>query len=357
MLELPTATKKKEDKPLWQPGDEDKLCADFSVLQLKQNFGHYLASQRGYSVHTLDAYRRDLRDWLKFMHEHLGTKVSEEKLVQFEITDFRSWLAWRHRQGYDVASTRRALSGVRSFFEYLSMRHGLKNEAIRHVRSPKDKKALPRALSVDEALEALSRVVEQRHCGAGKLPWIVARDVALFGVLYGCGLRVGETIAITQAQAQALQKTPQLVIMGKGKKERQVPVLPRVVEYLQAYLALVPYDMPPEAEVFRSLRGKKLYAGAVQAMLREVRGAISRIDGRVVLLEDQQAVPEYLTPHALRHSFATHLLQNGTNIRLVQSLLGHESLRTTQRYTAVSDQHMLRSYMQAQAALSESADL
>jgi len=273
----------------------------------------WLAGERRASSHTLDAYARDLSSFCTFLLTHLGGEADLGALGGLKPADFRAFLAARQDEGLSRSSMARLMSTLRGFFKYLD-RHDLgHNPAIGAVKSPRPPKSIPKPLAADEALEALST--------AGELhdePWLAARDVALFTLLYGCGLRLGEALGMAKRD---VPKGDTMVITGKGRKQRMVPVLAVVREAIAKYLSLCPYALAAEGPLFVGARGAKLNPGVVQRQMRRLR----------LLL----GLPDTATPHALRHSFATHLLAGGGDLRTIQELLGHSSLSTTQRYTKV----------------------
>ncbi len=285
-------------------------------------------SDRQGSRHTLAAYERDLAGFLAFLAGHLGAPATLDGLGRLERRDFRAWLAARAERGSSAASTARALSAIRGFFRDLARRGRADNAAIGALRSPRIPKPIPKALSAPEA-EAL--IEEAGGDGAG---WIGSRDRAIVTLLYGCGLRIGEALGLTRAHVADWSAAGggALRVRGKGNKERIVPVLPAVAEAVRDYLALCPFHGGGAAPLFLGARGGKLNPRLVQGMVSRLRLALD--------------LPASATPHALRHSFATHLLAAGGDLRAIQELLGHASLSTTQRYTAV-DAATLRSVYNA----------
>jgi integrase/recombinase XerC len=282
----------------------------------------WLAGEKRASPHTLDGYGRDLAAFLAFLSGHLGGVPDLAALDSLRAADFRAFLAHRGADGLGRASLARGMSTLRGFFRFLD-RHGLvHNPQLAAVKTPRPPKSVPKPLAVDEALEAVS--------AAGELhdePWLAARDVALFTLLYGCGLRLGEALGMNRQDAPSAET---MVITGKGRKQRVVPVLPVVQEAIADYLRLCPYPPTAERPLFVGARGGRLNPGVVQRQMRRLR----------LLL----GLPETATPHALRHSFATHLLAGGGDLRTIQELLGHASLSTTQRYTAVDSAKMRQVY-------------
>ncbi len=285
----------------------------------------WLAEERRASPHTVEAYSRDLATFVAFLAEHLGGAPDLEALESLRPADLRAFLARRTRDGLARSSTARALSVVRGFFRYCE-RNGLARASAAHaVRTPRLPRAIPKPLSVEDAAEAIDKV------GAlSEVPWLAARDAAILTLLYGCGLRIGEALGLKRRDAP-LGET--LRVVGKGRKERLVPVLPVVRAALADYLAACPYDPGPDGPLFLGARGKALDPAIVQRQMRMLRVWLG--------------LPETATPHALRHSFATHLLAAGGDLRAIQELLGHASLSTTQRYTEVETDQLIAVYERA----------
>ena len=273
----------------------------------------WLKTERRVSAHTFDAYARDLAAFLVFMTGHLGDPPGLRAFADFKPADFRSYLAHRANAGISRSSIARGVSTLRNFFRFLERAGDVHNPAIKTVRTPKLPKSVPKALDEDDALAAI------RDAGAAQTePWLAARDTALLLMLYGCGLRIGEALSLTCAQ---IPRAETLRVIGKGRKERIVPVLPVVREAIKAYRKICPFPAASDAPLFVGARGKALNPGVVQRQMRHLRARLG--------------LPETATPHALRHSFATHLLAQGGDLRTIQELLGHASLSTTQRYTVV----------------------
>ncbi|MGE0255468.1 MAG: tyrosine recombinase XerC [Alphaproteobacteria bacterium] len=282
----------------------------------------WLEGVRRASPHTLAAYRRDLDAFLAFVTDHLGAAPTLAALAGLGQRDFRAWLA-RRAAGHKAASTARALAVVRSFFRYLDRSGRAHNPALARIATPRQPKSVPRALAVDAAAEVLDTAAEAEG-------WIGLRDVAVLSLLYGCGLRIGEALGLTR---RVLPLGDRLVVRGKGNKERVVPVLPVVAEAVAAYLAACPHRGVDDAPLFVGARGGALSPRVIQLRVADLRRRLG--------------LPEGATPHALRHSFATHLLGGGGDLRTIQELLGHASLSTTQRYTAVDAAHLLDVYGRA----------
>ena len=301
------------------------LIAEPAVAAAAAGWHDWLAHERRASPHTLDAYGRDLADFLGFLARHAGYPAGLRELGDLGRADFRAYLAERNGRGLKRASTARALSTLRGFFRFLDRAGLVHNAAVAQLRAPKAARSVPRALSEDEARNAVTKVGEM-----SAEAWIAKRDTALLMVLYGCGLRIGEALALDRGQAPTGET---LVVTGKGRKERLVPVLPVVAEAVRDYLAHCPYGPGEDDPLFVGTRGRRLNPGVVQRQVRRLR----------VLL----GLPETATPHALRHSFATHLLAGGGDLRTIQELLGHASLSTTQRYTEVDRAHLMTVYRDA----------
>ncbi len=269
----------------------------------------WLRAERRAASRTVESYAEAVGDFLRFTAGHLGAEPDGRALAALTAADFRAWLAHGAAAGRGAATRARQLAAIRGFFRFLARRHGVINEQLRLVGTPRAKKPLPRALTPPDAAAATE---------ADRL-----RDVALFTLLYGCGLRISEALALDVRAAGA----DVLRVTGKGAKERLVPVLPAVRAALAAWIGAHPAPAP-DAPLFVGARGGRLNPGVAQRALREHR----RLAG----------LPEHATPHALRHSFATHLLAGGADLRSIQELLGHASLSTTQRYTAVDEAALLR---------------
>ena len=292
----------------------------------------WLKSERRAAALSLEAYERDLFAFLAFLAGHQGAAPSLRSLQALERGDLRAWLAQRAGRGLKATSTARALSAVRGFFRFLARRGLVENAAVLGLRNPKLPRAVPKALSEAEAIDALANIGELSN-----EPWIAKRDAALLTLLYGCGLRLGEALSLTRADVKAA-RSGRLTVTGKGRKQRIVPVLAIVAAALDDYLAASPFKHDP---LFLGARGGALHPRIVQDRLQRLR----------LLL----GLPATATPHALRHSFATHLLAGGGDLRAIQELLGHASLSTTQRYTEVDAAGLLAVYEQAHPRAKKSA--
>jgi integrase/recombinase XerC len=295
--------------------DSGGWAAAPDLAEAASAWSRWLAEERRLSAHSLDAYRRDLQGFLSFLTGHLGQPPGMAEIAALKQVDLRAWMAVRHQRGMAKSSTARTLSAVRNFLRWLSRNAHADLSALAGMKGPRTPRALPKAIAADE-LEELRTAVES----ADAEPWIAARDLALLLLLYGCGLRIGEALALKRREAP-LPGAESLRVLGKGRKERLVPVLPVVTEAVAEYLALCPYRPEPDGPLFLGARGKALAPRILQRNLQSLRLRLG--------------LPDWTTPHALRHSFATHLLAGGGDLRTIQELLGHASLSTTQRYTGV----------------------
>ena len=301
----------------------DIVAADVAVYVAQ--WRQYLKSEKRFSPHTLNAYGRDLGFFLTFLADHLGKRPSGPDLEALRVADFRAYLAARRGTGVTGRSAARSLSAVRNFFRFLARRKILRNTAIDAVTSPKIPKSLPRPLDVGSAQDLLDSMGDMTT-----EPWVALRDTAVVTLLYGCGLRISEALNLNRNQAPAGDV---MVIRGKRNRERLVPVLGVVREAIDAYIAACPYALEPDGPLFIGEKGKRLNPGIVQKHMRMVREALG--------------LPPSATPHALRHSFATHLLARGGDLRAIQELLGHVNLSTTQHYTDVDTERLLEVYNSA----------
>jgi len=285
-----------------------------------------LAHRKAFSKHTVTAYTIDIRHFLAFVNRHAGAEVTVAILKAMSLRDFRSWLAARHAENFTMTSTARALSVVRGFFRHLEQQNVLENPAVHHLRTPKLPKSLPKAMSEDQAMASLEQIGMDH-----KQEWVQMRDVALLTLIYGCGLRIGEALALTPSQLP--EGAASLTLTGKGNKQRMVPILPQVHDAIAAYKRACPYALSAKKPLFKGARGKPLQPAIFQKEIRHLRASLG--------------LPDSATPHAFRHSFATHLLAGGGDLRTIQELLGHADLSTTQRYTKVDHERLLSAYSKA----------
>jgi integrase/recombinase XerC len=287
----------------------------------------YLGDERRYSAKTLEAYQRDVRQFLAFLAGHLGGAPSLKELAALTPADVRAFLAARRRAGVGSRSLMRALAGVRGFARYLEKSGKGKVGALSAVRAPKIGKTLPRPLPV----AAARRIAETDLAGDDREPWIATRDAAVLALLYGSGLRISEALGLKRGDFDGARDA--VTVTGKGGKQRMVPVLPQVQKLVADYVALCPYDLPADRPLFVGAKGGPLSPRVIQLAMARLRGALG--------------LPETATPHALRHSFATHLLARGGDLRAIQELLGHASLATTQIYTEVDAERLIEAYRSA----------
>ena len=282
----------------------------------------HLSGERRLSPRTLDAYQRDLDTFGAFLCEHQGGSPDLKALGKLSARDFRAYMASRRRDGLSPRSLARALSAIRTFFDYAKRRWGVDNPALSLVESPKLSRSSPKPVSEEAA--GLLLVETARR---GQPDWVSARDNAVLLLLYGCGLRISEALSLTGSE---LPIGDTLRIAGKGNKTRLVPVLPAVAEAISHYAALCPFPSDGETALFRGIRGGALSARSVQLLMQDLRSRLG--------------LAETATPHALRHAFATHLLAHGGDLRAIQELLGHASLSTTQIYADVESARLLAVY-------------
>ncbi|MEP5152890.1 tyrosine recombinase XerC [Planktotalea sp.] len=289
---------------------------------------HWLETQKslhGASENTIKAYNADTVDFIAFMTEYSGESQGLAALARITTRDMRAWMAATRGTDVGARSLARKLSSVKSFYRWLAEREGFEPTAVLTIRAPKFQKKLPRPLAEDAA-KAMIETVELQTPHA----WVAARDSAVLTLLYGCGLRISEALGLTGADVPLPSS---LRILGKGGKERVVPVLPAAREAVESYIKICPHPMEPNSPLFRGIRGGALNPRAVQEVMAKARM--------------QLGLPATATPHAMRHSFATHLLSAGGDLRSIQELLGHASLSTTQAYTAVDTARLMEVYASA----------
>ncbi|MEM7442593.1 MAG: tyrosine recombinase XerC [Pseudomonadota bacterium] len=285
----------------------------------------WLTVERNLADHTIRAYSSDVAQFLSFVAGHQGGQVSLNVLAGLTLADFRAFQASRAKAGAGATTRARSLSGLRSLIGYLDQ-HGIVHvPGIAGLRPPKRPRTLPKTLTTDDALEMIDLAGS-----SDRRDWIAKRDQALFALLYGCGLRLSEALSLRQRDLP-LGKT--ITVTGKGDKQRMVPVLPMVADLIAHYAKACPFVLERDAPVFRGARGGPLNPAVAERQMRRLRGALG--------------LPDHATPHALRHSFATHLLAEGADLRAIQELLGHASLSTTQRYTDVDQEQLLAVYQKA----------
>ncbi len=287
----------------------------------------HLASERRLSPKTQDAYGRDLRQFLAFLTDHQGAPPSLADFAGVEIADVRAFMAARRAAGVEGRSLMRALAGLRSFGRFLEREGKGKLGALSAVRAPKIRKSLPKPIAPAPAKRLTA---PELRAGEDREPWIWTRDAAVMALLYGSGLRISEALGLRRHDVPAPGEGDVIVVTGKGNKTRMVPVLRNVLALIADYVAQCPHRLPPDGPLFVGARGGPLSPRIIQLTMERLRGALG--------------LPDSATPHALRHSFATHLLGRGGDLRAIQELLGHASLSTTQVYTGIDAERLLSVY-------------
>lgn len=296
------------------------------VVIEQQRWLSQLIDERRLSPKTADAYERDVRQFLSFLTRHLAGPPKISDLADLRTLDLRAFMAERRRDGAGARTLGRGLAGIRSFLRHLE-RKGMANAAgAAATRSPRQPKSLPKPLSARDALRVVDADLQ-----LSDEPWVAARTAAVLTLLYGCGLRISEALALSVNDLPHDGET--LRITGKGGKTRIVPLLPAALEAITVYRKLCPFTPDLDAPMFRGVRGGPLQPAIVQKEMRRLRGALD--------------LPDSATPHALRHSFATHLLAGGGDLRTIQELLGHASLSSTQVYTGVDSARLIEIYDRA----------
>ena len=305
---------------------EPQPLARFQVTQdLRVAIGawiDWLTAERRASAHTIAAYGRDLAAFFDFLGSHRGELPDLKLMSRLTAADFRAYLAHRALDGRERTTIARGLSVLRGFARFLERRELATAPGLTVLRAPKLPQSVPKPLTVEDANAAIEAAGD-----VALSPWQQKRDIAILTLLYGCGLRISEALSLTRREAPQAEV---LVVLGKGRKERHVPVLPAVREAIADYIAACPYPLPKDGPLFVGARGGPLSPRLVQRQMQTLRGMLG--------------LAETATPHALRHSFATHLLGGGGDLRAIQELLGHASLSTTQRYTKVEPEHLLKIY-------------
>lgn len=300
---------------------EIKYNADKELVALVHDWLHWLRFERNYAANTVEAYARDLSIFLSFFENPQNIKL----LQDISLSDFRNYVSFERSRNRCKSSLARRISSIRCFFNWLRQQNILHNSAITVLSSPKKPKLLPRALDVNQADKLIDETQNLQEA-----PWQKLRDMAIFILLYGCGLRISEAISINVGD---FDNQEFLHITGKGKKDRIVPILPIVIKAVDAYVEACPFTLNHGDALFLGARGKRINPRIIQRQVETIRNQIS--------------LPPNMTPHSLRHSFATHLLGAGTDLRSIQELLGHSSLSTTQRYTEIENSLLAQEYQKA----------
>ncbi|WP_027566409.1 tyrosine recombinase XerC [Bradyrhizobium sp. URHA0013] len=304
--------------------------ADPGIAQEMTRWLSHLGAERRLSPKTLEAYARDLRQCLNFLCDHWGERVTLKRFAALEATDIRAFMAMRRADDIAGRSLMRALAGLRSFGRFLEREGKGKVGALSAIRAPKVAKSLPKPLPMASAKRLADA---DERAGEDRESWILARDAAVMALLYGSGLRISEALGLTRREVPRPGEGDVLIVTGKGNKTRMVPVLQNVLALVQDYVAMCPYPLPAEGPIFVGARGGPLSPRIIQLAMERLRGALG--------------LPDSATPHALRHSFATHLLSRGGDLRAIQELLGHASLSTTQIYTGIDAERLLEVYASA----------
>jgi integrase/recombinase XerC len=305
-------------------------CAAPDLLAEMTHWLSHLRAERRLSPKTLEAYARDLRQCLVFLSEHWGGLVTLKQFAAIEATDVRAFMSARRSDDIGGRSLMRALAGLRSFGRFLEREGKGKVGALAAIRAPKIGKSLPKPIQMASARQMTDADI---RAGENREPWIWARDAAVMALLYGSGLRISEALGLIRRDVPLPGKGDVIVVTGKGNKTRMVPVLQNVLALIQDYVAMCPHTIAPDGPIFVGARGGPLSPRIIQLTMERLRGALG--------------LPDSATPHALRHSFATHLLTRGGDLRAIQELLGHSSLSTTQIYTGIDADRLLDVYKTA----------
>ncbi|MFT6077702.1 MAG: integrase/recombinase XerC [Rickettsiales bacterium] len=298
-----------------------ETLANQKIQDSVSDFLIYLSSEKRCSNHTIKSYQNDISYFFLFLKQHSNSLITKPILTNLTLQDFRSWLAHRHEKDFSNSSTARAISCLRSFFKFLNRHQIVTNHAIDNLKTPKLKKPIPKAVDKIDIDSVMSLVGE-----FSKLEWLKKRDLALLTLIYGSGFRISEALSLTKNHLN----DGVVIMTGKGNKQRMVPILPIVEQRIDEYLAVLPHKIGHYDPIFLGLRGKKYQPASFEKLIQKIREFLS--------------LPNSITPHAFRHSFATHLLENGADLRTIQELLGHSSLSTTQRYTKVDKKRLLEVY-------------
>ena len=298
------------------------------TILLIVRFLRFLEVEKRYSIHTLSSYQSDIFYFLDFLCKSKEGIIDNKILENLTTYDFRKWLSSR-LENHNNASNARGLSSLRSFFKFCNNESFLKNQEIEKIKTPKIAKSIPKPvdeIDIKNILQEIENIYKKKESNI----WQIKRDIALLTLIYGCGLRISEALSITK---KSLENNQTLIISGKGKKQRMVPFLPMVKERINEYLDICPFEITDNQEIFLGLKGKTYSRRSFSDIIQKIRTNLN--------------LQETITPHAFRHSFATHLLEAGGDLRTIQELLGHESLSTTQRYTKIDKKRLLDVFNQS----------
>ncbi|QKX01915.1 tyrosine-type recombinase/integrase [Wolbachia endosymbiont of Cruorifilaria tuberocauda] len=302
-----------------------------NLSSIIESWYEWMRYNRSYSSNTLESYIRDLKDLINFLNAHIGEEVNVSSLKKLSVPELRSWLSSRYIRGINARSNIRALSVIRNFFRYIKNNYEISNDAVFSLSKPIQRRTLPKVLSISD-IETLVKKTKLSNLGE---PWVIKREIAIIVLLYGTGLRVSEALNLKVGDV----RNESLIVTGKGNKQRKVFILSVVKKYIQEYIKACPYlDINNEAQyLFVGVKGKKLKRTYVANRLQKIRRMLN--------------LPEIVSPHAFRHSFATHLLQESIDVRSIQQLLGHSSLETTQVYIHLNYRDIFNMYKNAQKNL------
>ena len=326
-------TKTVSPRPSPHKSEKEEADLPFTAPEVAAELARWiahLAAERRMSAKTVEAYQRDAHQFLSFLADHLGGRPTLANLAALAPADVRAFMAARRAEGISSRSLMRALAGVRSFARFLERTGKGGVGALAAVRAPKIAKTLPKPLTI----AAAKRIADaDLRAGEEREPWVLARDSAVLALLYGSGLRISEALSLKRKDVPAPGAGDVIIVTGKGDKRRMVPVLMQVLQLIADYVALCPYDLPADGPLFVGAKGGPLSPRIIQLTMQRLRGALG--------------LPDTATPHALRHSFATHLLVRGGDLRAIQELLGHASLSTTQIYTGIDSERLMEVYKAA----------
>lgn len=315
------------DRPMVSQAEPPLLIATPRLRQAQKQWQQSLANERRLSEASQQAYDRDLDTFLGFLTLYLGEVADIAHFQALKPLDIRAFMAQQRKEGLGSRSLARKMAGIRSFVRHLESRNMATSAPFKALQTPKFSKGLPKPLTVEKAQR-----ITKPESSLEEEPWIAARDAAILTLLYGCGLRISEALGLTLKAAPTIGRDA-ITITGKGNKQRRLPVLPAVQQATERYIALCPFELEPDDPLFRGVKGGPLNPRMVQRVIEKLRGALG--------------LPDSATPHALRHSFATHLLSKGGDLRTIQELLGHASLTATQVYTEVDTSELMQIYQKS----------
>lgn len=285
----------------------------------------YLTHEKGYSNHTIISYKHDIEDYISFLTEYMSNTPSFDEVCNVDLQTLRSYLSKRKIKNFSNSSSSRSLSGIKNFYRFIYQVTNISNDAIINIKSPKKQQNIPKALSFSEVMSAINNLTPEEG-------WVSIRDKALLMLIYGTGMRISEALSITRKHIEG----EYIIIKGKGSKERMIPWIDEARSLVREYLETMPFDIDSGEPIFRGEKGGILTTGVFSRRLINLRRFLG--------------LPEHMSAHSFRHSYATHLLENGADLRSIQELLGHSDLTSTQRYTKVNLDHLIKSYNKALAS-------